>query len=77
MGFVKSNNPMFSFDLGKTAKDKTTGFEGVIVARTECLFHNNTYCVMPPVEGPININITEAKWFSESRLEITGDIKQP
>jgi len=37
----------FKHELGKVAKDKITGFEGVITSRCEFLTGCNRYCIQP------------------------------
>ena len=56
--------------LGKKARDKITGFTGIIVGKSEYLFGCNQYAVSSKVkkEG----NDTKTQWFDEGRLEITG-----
>jgi len=36
---------MFTHELGKIAKDKITGFQGVLTARVEYLTGCNRYCI--------------------------------
>ena len=49
---------MFTHKLGQRAKDKITGFEGILTARCEFLTGCNRYCIQPtelqdgkPIEG--------------------------
>jgi hypothetical protein len=66
---------MFKHELGKRAKDKITGFEGVITARCEFLTGCSRYCIQPTAlkDGkPI-----ESIYFDEDQIEIIGSgIKQ-
>lgn len=39
----KKKTPDFKFELGDKAKDKITGFEGIIVYRTQWLHNCNVY----------------------------------
>ena len=57
-------------NLGKRAKDKITGFEGVIVGKTSYLFGCDVYGITPESkEGKLN----DTCWFDEGRVEILGD----
>lgn len=56
-------------DLGKKAKDKITGFEGIITGRAQYLYGCDQYLVTPPAKDGAKI---EAYWFDEGRLEVTG-----
>jgi hypothetical protein len=57
-------------NLGKKAKDKVTGFEGIIVGKTSYLFGCNSYGITPAAaEGKVN----DTCWFDEGRIEILGD----
>ena len=42
---------MFKFKSGDIVRDKVTGFEGIIIARTDYIFGCNRYYVQPKV-GP-------------------------
>jgi hypothetical protein len=49
---------MFTHELGLRAKDKITGFEGIITSRCEFLTGCNRYCIQPtelkdgkPIDG--------------------------
>lgn len=62
---------MFTHELGKRAKDKITGFEGVLVARCQFLTGCNRYCIQPTElkDGkPI-----ESIYFDEDQIEILSD----
>jgi len=55
--------------LGKKAKDKVTGFEGIIVGRIEYLFGCNQYGIAPEAkDGKVN----DTHWFDEGRIEVLG-----
>jgi len=56
------------FALGKQARDKVTGLEGVITGRAEYLFGCTQYCIVPPAKD----GKTSGEWFDEGRIEITG-----
>lgn len=56
--------------LGKQAKDKVTGFEGVIVAKISYLFGCDQYGITPEAkDGKIN----DTCYFDEGRVEILGE----
>lgn len=55
--------------LGQKAKDKITGFKGVITGRAEYLYGCDQYCLVPQVKDG---EIKEAHWFDEGRVEIIG-----
>jgi hypothetical protein len=62
---------IFKHKLGKRAKDKITGFEGVLTSRCEFLTGCNRYCIQPTElkDGrPI-----ESMYFDEEQIEILGD----
>lgn len=56
--------------LGVQARDKVSGFEGVVTARTQFITGCDRYSLTPPAkDGKFN----EAVWFDESCIEITGN----
>jgi hypothetical protein len=64
---------MYLHELGKVARDKITGFQGVITSRCEFLTGCNRYCVQPQ-------NLHEGKpldsiYFDEAQIEIVEDAK--
>jgi hypothetical protein len=61
------------FDLaGKKAKDKITGFTGIITARVEYLTGCTQYGITPPMkEG--EKEAPRADYFDEGRIEILGE----
>ena len=62
---------MFTHELGKTAKDKITGFQGILTARVEYLTGCNRYCIQPKElkDGkPI-----DSIYFDEAQIEILGE----
>jgi hypothetical protein len=62
---------MFKHELGKRAKDKITGFAGVITSRCEFLTGCNRYCIQPTkLEGGKPI---ESIYFDEDQIEIIGN----
>ena len=61
----------FKFKLGEVAKDKITGFEGVVIARSQWLNSCNTYSVQSKelVKGaPV-----ERQHFDEPQLELVSE----
>ena len=57
---------MFKFEIGMTARDRVTGFEGVIVARSEHITYCNTYGLQAPAKDG---KVDNPQWFDEPRLE--------
>lgn len=58
-------------ELGLKAKDKITGFQGIIIGRAEYLTGCTQYGVCPKAkEGEKTLG---TEWFDEGRIEITGD----
>jgi len=57
-------------NLGKKAKDKITGFKGIMTAKCIYLYGCTQYCLNPEVnkEGKRQ----EPEWFDEGRIEIIG-----
>ena len=57
-------------NLGKRAKDRITGFEGIIIAKNICLFDSNDYSIAPEAkDGKLN----DTERFDEFRIEIIGE----
>ena len=56
-------------NLGKMARDKVTGFEGIIVVKGVHLFGCNTYTLSPKAIGG---KIEDSRSFDEGRVEIIG-----
>ena len=56
--------------LGKKAKDKITGFEGIITGKIIFLTGCNQYCLVPKKlkDG----TLPKSQWFDEGRVIITG-----
>jgi hypothetical protein len=58
---------LFVFDLGDEVADRVTNFTGIVVARCNYLFSDNSYLV---VGRNISTNgNTVDEWFTEKRLE--------
>ncbi len=56
-------------ELGKKAKDKITGFEGIITGRAQYLYGCDQYCIVPPAKDG---KIEQGQWFDEGRVEVVG-----
>ena len=55
--------------LGQKAKDKVTGFAGILIGKIEYLFGCTQYGIAPEVkDGKVN----ETNWFDEGRIEVLG-----
>lgn len=57
--------------MGKTVKDKITGFQGIATSRHEYLTGCTQYGVQPPVDK--DGKIPEREFFDEGRLSLIGD----
>lgn len=62
-------------ELGKKAKDKVTGFAGVITARAQYLTGCDQYCIAPKAgkQG----ECPSSQWFDEGRVLVMGDGIKP
>jgi len=57
-------------NLGKEAKDKITGFDGIIIGKINYLFGCSQYGISPKcVDGKVN----GTEWFDEGRVEVIGN----
>jgi hypothetical protein len=56
--------------LGVKAKDKVTGFEGIVTGRAEYLYGCEQYCINPKVDKAGKV--LDAQWFDVGRIEIIG-----
>ena len=63
-------NFKFKFKLGEQAKDKLTGFTGILYGASRYLTGCDQYCLKPPVDK--DGNLRESKWFDEGEIEIIG-----
>lgn len=61
-------------ELGKKARDKITGFEGVITGRAQYLTGCDQYVLAPPAKDGV---ASRGEWFDEGRLEVTGEGVDP
>lgn len=57
--------------LGQKARDKITGFEGIITGRAEYLTGCTQFALAPKALADGSIRATE--WFDEGRIEVLGD----
>ena len=57
--------------LGKKARDKLTGFEGIITGHARHISGCDTYGLIPPVDKDGKIGFVE--WFDEGRIEVIGE----
>ena len=55
-------------NFGKKAKDKVTGFEGVITAKALYMYGCSQYLLTPKVDREGKKQVGE--WFDEGRIEI-------
>lgn len=54
-------------ELGATAKDIVTGFEGIVTGRAQYLTGCDQYVITPKVEKG---SFQEGRWFDENRLAV-------
>lgn len=57
--------------MGKSAKDKITGFTGIITSKHIYLTGCNQYGLQPAVDK--DGKVPDKGYFDEGRIEITGD----
>ena len=55
--------------LGQKAKDKITGFKGIITGRASYIYGCDQYLIIPKL-GKNGVRLAE--WFDEGRIEIIG-----
>lgn len=56
--------------LGKLARDKVTGFEGIIIGRCQYLTGCDQFGLTPPAKDG---ETKGTQWFDEGRVEVIGD----
>ncbi len=61
----------FKFNLGSIVKDKITGFEGVVMSRTQWLNACNVYGVLP--QQLKDGKVADKEHFDEPQLELVQD----
>lgn len=57
--------------FGAEAKDKVTGFKGIITGRSIWMYGCDQYCLTPPVDK--DGKMVDGKWFDEARIEVVGN----
>ena len=57
-------------ELGLKAKDKVTGFTGIITGKVSYLYGCDQYGLTPEVRK--DGKITDTQWFDEGRIQIIG-----
>ena len=67
---IKLKNP-----LGKLARDKITGFEGIVTCHAKHLYGCDSYGLTPEIDN--DGKLRDTCWFDEGRIEITGDGIKP
>ena len=69
-------DPNFGDDpyLGKYARDKVTGFEGIVTVKGIHLYGCNTYALAPKAKDG---KLEDSRSFDEGRIEIIGDGVRP
>ena len=60
----------FLHKMGATAKCKVTGFEGIVIARSEHITGCNTYGLKGRIDK--DGKVQDAEWFDEGTIEVTG-----
>lgn len=58
------------FKLGQKARDKVTGFDGILTARCTYFTGCDQYSIQPPAKDG---KVESSMWFDETRIEITGN----
>ena len=61
----------FKHDLGRKAKSKVSGMQGIITQRSECLYGCNRYVLQPKADK--DGKIADAYAFDEDDIEVTGE----
>ncbi len=66
----------YRFALGEVVYDKVTGFEGVVIGRSDHISGGDTFGVLPTVlkDGTrLMVGVShDTRWFDEPRLATTG-----
>lgn len=57
-------------ELGVKARDKVTGFKGIITGRASYLTGCDQYSIVPPIDK--DGKLSDGVWFDESRVEVIG-----
>lgn len=61
--------------FGKKARDKITGFEGMVTGRVEYMYGCAQLCLTPSVDK--DGKLREGQWFDDGRIEIIGEALNP
>jgi len=64
-------NHQFKFELGKQARDKVSGFTGIITARVNFLTGCDRYCLKPKIMA--DGRSIESEYVDEGRIVIIDD----
>ena len=68
---IKKIEADFKFNLGDRARDKITGFEGIVVSRTQWITNCNTYGLQP--EKMKDGIPQDRQHFDEPQIELVND----
>lgn len=72
---------MIELKLGVRARDKITGFEGIVVSKVSYLTGCDQWCLTPPVDK--DLKVRDGHYFDGARLEVLTvaikpeDVQQP
>ena len=61
---------MKEIKLGQEARDKITGFRGIVTGKAYYMYGCTRYCMVPKVSKDGKTG--ESEWFDEGRIEIIG-----
>ena len=61
---------MTKVQLGDRARDRVSGFQGIVVGRSEYLIGCTHICLQP--EGADDGKLKDSAWFDEPRLEVVA-----
>jgi len=59
------------FNLGDKLKDRVTGFEGIVIARSEWLNGCKQYCLKPPVDK--DGKVQSGEWIDQEQLKLVKE----
>ena len=60
----------FQVHKGMVAKDRVTGFEGVVISHCEYLTGCSQYLLQPPLKDGVWV---DSKWFDINKLDMNSD----
>ena len=69
--FGKKKEPEFKFNLGDKVRDKITGFQGILVCRSQWLHNCNTYGIQP--QEMKDGKPLDRHFFDEPQLEVVEE----